>query len=153
MKSTKSRLGPVLLLVGSSCSASYGEQDVSECLSKQMEPSINVVQKLTNGGSRDVGPVELRHSMCSTHDDRIASTERALLAAGYKHSTGVAELGRCINVVVPSAFNQKAVEQQITSLCTISANNGMVYMNWSGDVGGSFVFVSGDYVAIDPSAK
>jgi hypothetical protein len=92
--------------------------------------------------------VELKHTFCSTHDDRLAVAERLLAARGYSFERHIAELGKCTDVAVKSPLTAQVLRTQVTAFCGVAAAAGVAYTDWSGNIGDSFVFVSGKHISL-----
>jgi len=126
---------------------SYHSETLPRCFSDNIEPSLRAVKQVTDSGAYRSGMVELKHTFCSTHDDRLAIAERLLTARGFSFERHIAELGNCTDVTVTSALTAQALRTQVTTFCGVAAAAGVAYSHWSGGIGDRFLFVSGNYVS------
>ena len=133
-----------LLLAG----CSYGVETLPKCFSENVPPSLRAVAQLARSNQYKGGVVDLTHMLCSTYDDRLGTAEKLLTAAGFPHETGIAELGKCIDVDVKTRLTSQVLDQQVTTFCGIAAAARVAYVSWSGRVGEKFVYVSGKYISI-----
>jgi hypothetical protein len=129
-------------------SCGYNVETLPECFTENIPASIRAIGQVMRAGDYKGGNVEIEHTLCSTHGNRLANAERLLTAAGFQHDTGPEELGKCIHVRVNSPLAPQALDKQITTFCGIAAGSRIAYVSWSGMVGEKSIYVSGNYVSI-----
>ena len=126
---------------------SYRAETLPRCFSDNLDPSLRAVKQVADSGAYRGGTVELKHTFCSTHADRLAIAERLLTASGYSFERHIAELGDCTDVDVKSPLTAEAVRTQVTAFCGVAAAAGVAYTDWSGGIGDRYLFVSGNYIS------
>lgn len=145
----KARCFSTVTIAGCLVSAcSYHAETLPRCFSENIDPSLRALKQVTDSGAYRGGMVELKHTFCSTHDDRLAIAERLLAASGYSFERHIAELGKCTDVSVKSLLTAHALRTQVTAFCGVAAAAGVAYADWSGRIGDSFVFVSGNHISL-----
>jgi hypothetical protein len=135
---------PIAMMALSSCS--WGEDKLPDCWTSNIGPSLILLEK-AHLSLDNLRQVERRHSLCSTHEDRLNSAEKALLASGYRYKREVAELGDCIKVTITGSLNEKNLRREMTVMCTVAAATRIRYADWSGQVGDQFLFARGDFTS------
>ena len=126
----------------------YRAETLPRCFSERVGPSLNAVKQVIDSGLYRGGDVELTHSLCTTHNERLVVAERLLAASGYTFSRQqMPELGRCTNVTVETPLTPQAIEKQVTTFCGMAAAARVSYGNWSGTIGDRFLFVAGKYIS------
>ena len=125
----------------------YRPETLPRCFDK-IGPSVRAVEQVTQSGAYRGGVVELKHSLCSTHDDRLDAAEKLLGESGYSFERHRDEVGRCTDVKVKSPLTEEALRTQITPFCQIAASARVAYRDWSGSIGDRFLYVSGNYVSV-----
>ena len=126
---------------------SYPAETLPRCISDKVEPSLRAVKQVVDSGAYRDGDIELQHTFCSTHDDRLAVAEKLLAARGYSFERQIAELGDCTAVRLKSPLTSDALQRQVTMFCGIAAAARVAYTHWSGGIGDRFLYVSGDYIS------
>ncbi len=58
-------------------------ETLPNCFSENIHPSLRAVKQVVSSGAYRGGEVELNHTFCSTHEDRLAVAEKLLAATGY----------------------------------------------------------------------
>jgi hypothetical protein len=127
---------------------SYNVETLPQCFSEDVPPSLRAIAEVTQSGDYKAGDIEIQHTLCSTHYDRLANAERLLTAAGFRHETRIDELGKCIDAHLISPLTPHALNQQVTTFCGIAAGSRVAYVSWSAMVGEKSVYVSGKYISI-----
>ena len=126
---------------------SYGAETLPECFDKNIQPTLRAVEQAARSPNYKGGEIEIKHTLCSTHDDRLNIAEQLLASAGYLHERHIAELGHCIDVTVKSLLTAEAFRRQVINVCGIASASGVAYTDWSGPIGDHFLFVSGKFVS------
>jgi hypothetical protein len=129
----------------------YGEERLPDCWTENVGPSVKALSQLPSLGGPET---TIQHTLCSTHADRLAQAETALTSVGFSHDRHRAEIGECLDVDVHGQISPSTIKKQVENICTIAAAARVAYSDWSGDIGGRFVFVHGNYVSVsDPDPK
>jgi hypothetical protein len=139
------RTAAISCMLATGCS--YNVETLARCFDN-VEPSLRAVKQVVESGAYRGGQVALRHTLCSTDEDRLAVAERLLAASGYQYVRRVAELGRCTDVRLKSPLTSQAVQRQVTTFCGVAAAAGVAYTAWSGGIGDHFLYVSGKYISL-----
>jgi hypothetical protein len=126
----------------------YSVETLPACYAANVPSSLRAIAQLAQAKAYNGEEIEIEHTLCSTHYDRLANAERLITAAGFRHSVRGAELGKCIGAQVKSALTPTALERQVTVFCRIAADSRVAYVSWSGMVDQKFVYVSGKYFSI-----
>lgn len=127
---------------------SYRAETLPHCFDENIGPSLRAVKQVTDSGAYRGGAVELQHTFCSTHDDRLDIAERLLGASGYSFERHIDEVGHCTDVKLKSPLTAEALRKEVTTFCGLAAAAGVAYRDWSGGIGGRFLYVSGNYISI-----
>ncbi|HEX8840361.1 MAG TPA: hypothetical protein VF750_07825 [Sphingomicrobium sp.] len=143
---------PVLIVTAMGASllsaCTYRAETLPRCFDEHIGPSLRAVKEATDSGAYRGGVVELRHTFCSTHDDRLGAAEKLLAASGYLFERHIDEVGHCTDVSLKSPLTQQALRNDITTFCGIAATAGVAYRDWSGSIGDRFLYVARDYVSL-----
>jgi hypothetical protein len=126
---------------------SYRAETLPRCFDENIAPSLRAVKQVTDSGAYRGGLVQLQHTFCSTHDDRLGVAERLLTASGYSFERHIDEVGHCTDVSVKSPLTADALRKEVTTFCGVAAAAGVAYSDWSGSVGDRFLYVSGKYMS------
>ena len=138
----------MMALIASLVSAcNYRAETLPRCFDENIGPSLRAVKQVTDSGAYRGGPVELQHTFCSTHDDRLDVTEKLLAASGYSFQRHIDEVGHCTDVRLMSPLTADALRKQVTTFCGVAAAAGVAYRDWNGSIGNRFLYVSGDYIS------
>ena len=123
----------------------YGEERLPDCWTENVGPSVKVLSQLPSLGGPET---TIQHTLCSTHADRLTQAETALTSGGYSHVRNRAEVGECLDVEVHGQVSASTIKKQVENICTIAAAARVGYSDWSGNIGGRFVFVHGKNVSV-----
>jgi hypothetical protein len=135
-------------MIGSLLSAcSYRAETLPRCFDENIGPSTFAVKQVIDSGAYRGGLIELQHTFCSTHDDRLDIAEKLLAASGYSFERHIDEVGHCTDVSVESPLTADALRKEVTTFCGVAAAAGVAYRDWSGGIGNRFLYVSGKYVS------
>lgn len=126
---------------------SYRAETLPRCFDENIGPSLRAVKQVTDSGAYRGGVVELQHTFCSTHDDRLDIAERLLGASGYSFHRRIEEVGHCTDVSLKSPLTAEALRKEVTTFCGMAAAAGVAYTDWSGGIGDRFLYVSGKYIS------
>ena len=127
---------------------SYHAETLPRCFDKNIGPSLRAIKQVTDSGAYRGGVVQLQHTFCSTHDDRLDVAEKLLAASSYSFERRIDELGHCTDVSVKSPLTAEALRNEVTTFCGVAAAAGVAYRNWSGSIGDRFLYVSGNYISL-----
>ena len=53
------------------CGCSYRAETLPRCFNENIGPSVRAIEEVTGSGAYRGGIVELLHTLCSTHNDRL----------------------------------------------------------------------------------
>ena len=126
---------------------SYRAETLPRCFDERIAPSLRGVKQVTDSGAYRGGAVELQHTLCSTHDDRLDVAEKLLEANGYSFERHIDELGHCTEVSLKSPLTPEALRREVTTFCGVAAAAGVSYRGRSGSIGDRFLYVSGNYIS------
>jgi hypothetical protein len=126
---------------------SYRSETLPRCFDERISPSLRAVKQVKDSGAYRGGLVELQHTFCSTHDDRLDVAEKLLRASRYSFERHIDEIGHCTSVSIKSPLTAEALQNEVTTFCGVAAAAGVAYRDWSGAIGNGFLYVSGNYVS------
>lgn len=126
---------------------SYRAETLPRCFDENIGPSLGAVKQVTDSGAYRGGVVQLQHTFCSTHDDRLDIAEKLLRAGGYSFERHIDEVGHCTDVSLKSPLTADALRKEVTTFCGVAAAAGIAYRDWSGSIGDRFLYVSGHYIS------
>jgi hypothetical protein len=126
---------------------SYRAETLPRCFDEKISPSLRAVKQATDRGAYRGGVIQLRHTFCSTHDDRLDVAEKLLAANGYDFERHIDEVGHCTDVSLKAPLTADALRNEVTTFCGVAAAAGVAYRDWSGSIGDRFLYVSGNYIS------
>ena len=126
---------------------SYRAETLPRCFDEKIGSSLRAVKQVTDSRAYRGAVVELQHTFCSTHDDRLDVAEKLLGASGYSFERHIDEVGHCTNVSLKSPLTVEALRNDVTTFCGVAAAAGVAYRDWSGGIGDRFLYVSGNYIS------
>ena len=139
----------IMIATGASLvsACSYRAETLPRCFDENIGPGLRAVKQVTDSGAYRGGLVELQHTFCSTHDDRLDVAEKLLGASGYSFERHIDEVGHCTDVILKSPLTADALRKQVTTFCGVAAAAGIAYRDFSGGIGDRFLYVSGNYIS------